>query len=542
MPMTIMKFFGFSKVSLSAACSAELQLANADVMFVLDTTGSMSQNVLNVGFNASDSKLNGLRDAVRDFYKTVANSVVDKSSTRIRFGFVPYSGTVNVKDLVSSGAMPMSYFADEAYFQTKLFNFNTPINRAQPPKTAAPVTEFYSSPITSADCVSYGNNTFPTNTGSPLAGGGPAPKATTSTAYAYQSWTYMSGSGSDARGICKRTRTVTTTDYHAVYGFTNYRFTRSKINVAAFKDFASVPLQEYSPVNSMASASVPTSGYYNRVQLGAMVGQPDVSGVDTAFYTWKGCIEERATVASLSMSPVPSGATDLDLDSPPTSDATKWRMYLDQLAYYRDVYDPFYDSTSIETKIGFAGAQAVSFCSSPAKQFTEIDTTHPDTVPDWLDAYLQDLVAIGPTYHDIGMIWGGRLASPNGIFADNVNADKAQFPSVSRHLVFMTDGAMGPTTDQYTAYGVARYDARTAPKGTYNVGLVPYHTARFLAACEKVKEMGYTVWVIGFGQSLTSEMKACSTAGRAYFAGDNTALKSTFKYIAGQVADLRVNK
>jgi hypothetical protein len=54
--------------------------------------------------------------------------------------------------------------------------------------------------------------------------------------------------------------------------------------------------------------------------------------------------------------------------------------------------------------------------------------------------------------------------------------------------------------------------------------------------------LGYTVWVIGFGQSLNTQMTACATAGRAYYASNTTALNNTFKFIAGQVADLRINK
>jgi hypothetical protein len=37
-------------------------------------------------------------------------------------------------------------------------------------------------------------------------------------------------------------------------------------------------------------------------------------------------------------------------------------------------------------------------------------------------------------------------------------------------------------------------------------------------------------------------MTSCATAGRAYYASDTTALNNTFKFIAGQVADLRINK
>jgi hypothetical protein len=180
------------------------------------------------------------------------------------------------------------------------------------------------------------------------------------------------------------------------------------------------------------------------------------------------------------------------------------------------------------------------YCPSPAKLFTTVDTTAPTVVPSWLTTYLNGLVAIGGTYHDIGMIWGGRLASPTGIFKSNVVT--TDFPSVSRHIIFMTDGEMAPETDYYSAYGTELYDNRVAPSGTTRTGLIDWHNSRFLAACTKAKAMGYTVWVIGFGQAITTQMTSCATANRAYFASNTTDLNNTFKFIAGQVADLRINK
>jgi hypothetical protein len=152
-------------------------------------------------------------------------------------------------------------------------------------------------------------------------------------------------------------------------------------------------------------------------------------------------------------------------------------------------------------------------------------------------------VAVGSTYHDIGMIWGARLASTRGTFSENVlDGDRN---SVSRHILFMTDGVMEPGSSAYNAYGIEDLDHRIAPDGAgsgANSTLANYHTKRFLAACQKAKEEGYTVWVVSFGTAITTAMKTCSSGERAYFASDSTELKSAFRYIAGQVADLRINK
>ncbi len=552
MPMVVMGLFGFQTVTLSVSCSAELQMASADVMFVLDTTGSMAYDVTNTTCcNRSDSKIVGLRSAVSSFYKTVAGAVTDKTNTRIRFAFVPYSSTVNIKTLVSSGAMPTSYLASSADFQTRLANFSTPVTVSNSPTSPGPVTETYASAISSANCTNYGKNTYPSGSGgTPINGGGPSPAATTVTTYAWLSWVQTGTSGKTAIGTCKRTKTVTTTTYKTLYNFTNWSYTKkSSIDVSAFKGLGAVSL--FTSFN--AGATVPTSGPKDRVELAKLVGQTDVSGLNTSSYTWNGCIEERATVQQLSMSPVPSGAYDLDLDSAPTSDPkTQWKMYLEPLEWYRgtgtstwttwDVTDS--DLTTKYNSASYTSPQA-AYCPAPMAQYTTVDVSDPATVPSWLTTYLNSLSASGATYHDLGMIWGGRLGSPNGIFASNVNADATKFPSVSRHVIFMTDGTMEPTSTIYNAYGTEWYDNRIAPYNATSGStgtLATYHNNRFLAACDKLKAMGYTIWVIGFGQSLTTPMQTCSTANRAYYASNTTELTNTFKYIAGQVADLRIKK
>lgn len=547
MPLTIMRIFGFNDINLSVTCSAELQMASADVMFVLDTTGSMDYDVTNTTCcGQSDSKIVGLRNAVIEFYKTVAGAITDKEHTRIRFGFVPYSSTVNVKELVSSGAMPTSYLASTADYQTRRMSFSTPVTTypADAPTTAPAVTETYSSNITQANCNNYGKNTYPSGSGgTPIPGGGPPPTATTSTAYAYLSWAKVSGSGTGALGTCKRTKTVTTTTYQTVtrYSFTNYIYSNASIDVSAFKGLGTVALNNQS---SYSGVQLATSKTYDRRQLALLAGTSEVTAgtLSNTNYTWAGCIEERKTVPQLSMSPVPAGATDLDLTSAPTSDPdTQWKMYLEPLEWYRGANATSYVSANPSSSYKVQSAQ----CPVSMKQFTVVDTSNPTTAPSWLTNYVNSLTPKGSTYHDIGMIWAGRLAAPTGIFASNVTEDSTKYPSVSRHVIFMSDGTMDPSNTAYNAYGTEYYDHRIAPSSATDgqTGtLKDYHNNRFLAVCQKLKEMGYTVWVIGFGQTLTTPMKTCATSNRAYFASDTTQLTATFKYIAGQVADLRINK
>lgn len=555
MPTTLMQLFGYTSIPLSVQCSAELQMANADVMFVLDTTGSMADNAdgTTCTGTCTTSKIAGLRNAIRSFYRTVAGAVTDKNNTRIRFGFVPYAMTVNARGLITSGAMPTSYFVDNATAQTKLVRFSTTPTYIGTPGTPVPTTQTYSAsgtnptPISSSNCTNYGNNTWPTNGGNPV-NSGTAPANTTSTSYSWRSWTMTGTSGSTQVGTCVRNVTTTTTTYQTRYLATSFRYIAQTMNVAPWKGFGAVSVVSPSGItlyssgaNNAALASYvtnqpsSTNPFYNVRDLATgTTATGTVGNVTNTTSTWGGCIEERNTVNQLSMSPIPSGAYDMDLASAPSNDATRWKPYLADLSYWRGSY-----TTSVDTTT--ATATQTDYCT-PAQmmQFTTVDTNYPNTVPTWLETYVSSLSPWGGTYHDIGMMWGARLGNPNGIFASNVN--DGNLPSVSRHIIFMTDGAMANYPSNYTAWGVTQYDGRDAPTSTTDTDLVNYHNNRFLAACTLAKNMGYTIWVIGFGQTLTPQMTACASANRAYYASNTTTLTSTFQYIAGQVADLRINK
>lgn len=88
--MTIMEFFNFGNQDVAVTCSADLNLPNTDVMLVLDTTLSMNDP------NPGDSirRIEALTNAVTSFYSTL--EAAKPEGARIRYGFVPYSQTVNV--------------------------------------------------------------------------------------------------------------------------------------------------------------------------------------------------------------------------------------------------------------------------------------------------------------------------------------------------------------------------------------------------------------------------------------------------------------
>jgi hypothetical protein len=99
-PTTIMAMFGFGSLPVSVECSADQDYINNDIMLVLDVTGSMNCKAgSNCDYAASeqtDARIAKLRQAAVSLYKALAGA----KGVRTRYGFMPYSMTVNVgKDL-----------------------------------------------------------------------------------------------------------------------------------------------------------------------------------------------------------------------------------------------------------------------------------------------------------------------------------------------------------------------------------------------------------------------------------------------------------
>jgi Flp pilus assembly protein TadG len=126
-PMTIMQIFGQASKTITVTCEAEMRIPNTDVMFVLDTTGSMAQT--NLG--DSSSKIDGLKRAVKCFYESLAkvDTTADcglmpvtgaNNSVQIRFGFVPYSSNVNVGRLLRN-----EWMVDTWAYQSRLAKFSS---------------------------------------------------------------------------------------------------------------------------------------------------------------------------------------------------------------------------------------------------------------------------------------------------------------------------------------------------------------------------------------------------------------------------------
>jgi Flp pilus assembly protein TadG len=503
-PMTITRVFGTNAVNLTVNCASRLEIPNTDVMFVLDTTGSMNDCPDNSTCNGGPtSKIAGIRAAVMDFYDTMATSI--PVGAQLRYGFVPYSSTVNVGDSLLSSWLPDNY-----NYRSRVANFNTVVYLGTA-GTPAVTTETYGSALTSSQCNSYGSNlNYPTSSSSSQTTG-TAPANTTQTSVTFQNW---GGSGSGT-GTCRRTKTVTVTSYVTKYRFTNWSYSSVSLPTNSFKAGSAVVVATGTPANTDYSD---TSRSYNVLELAAL---PTYSGT-TLDTRWGGCIEERDTVANATFSygTIPSNAYDLDLDAVPSSNATMWRPWWPEVVWSSS-FRPYDNAGN-----GYAA------CPAAARRMGAM--TRSD-----VQSYVNTLVAIGGTYHDVGMIWGARMISPTGIFAaDNATAPNGQ--PITRNIIFMTDGQMAPNQSIYGLYGMEAVDQRVSG-GNFS-DLTNRHNSRFRAMCDAARAKNIRIWVVGFGTSLSSDMTACADPGQAFQASNTATLRAQFAQIASQVARLRLSQ
>ena len=173
-----------------------------------------------------------------------------------------------------------------------------------------------------------------------------------------------------------------------------------------------------------------------------------------------------------------------------------------------------------------------SGCPAAAMKLAELNSTS-------LDTYLASLNPDGATYHDIGMIWAGRLISPTGLFQAE-NKDITASKPTNRNLIFLTDGQTEPYDLAYGAYGVDSVDQRRCNRDSA-LSLTETVEQRFLAACKQVKKKNITVWVIAFGTELNPTMTECAGQGRYFEASDASELSNAFKTIATSLGDLRIS-
>lgn len=233
----------------------------------------------------------------------------------------------------------------------------------------------------------------------------------------------------------------------------------------------------------------------------------------TSSNSWAGCIEERQTSSAItgSTTTIPAAAFDLNIDLVPNSTATRWPPY-----------DPQFASE--------AGHQVA--CPTGAVRLQAWTRSAMDT-------YLNTLRADGGTYHDIGMIWGARLISSAGVFADS--PDRFNGMPVNKFIIFMTDGLLDTGPAIYSAYGIEQYDERVTGGSLSTQD--ERHRQRFNLMCSAVKNRGVSIWVVAFASSLDANLTNCATtASQAATVSNQDALNAKFVEIGKNIGSLRLTK
>jgi Flp pilus assembly protein TadG len=495
-PMTVMSIFGVTPKTIAVSCQAVYDLADTDVMFVLDTTGSMSVTASSGSEGAAvvytradgtqaylrqeqtDSKIDALRDAVILFDKTMTdNKQID---TIVRYGFAPYSTVVNI-----GKSLPTSTVTSNLRYNSRQL--------AGDYDYVTGVTSSY--PVAQSECeiskrspsVGYGKGDSYT------AGSSTSP--TTINYYAYVNFTGSVSWTSTNGGTCKGAATVRRPLWN--YGL----FT---LDVASY----------------LNQTPVTTPGR-----------------IDGSTSKWRGCIELTTVSNATSLTPgnLPS---DLNPDVMPD-----WRPMWPEAVWSPQSGTSGTSGTSVKDESvneaksykalsSFEASDSVT-CPMEAQPLAIMTA---QSVYDYVNA--TNFKAAGNTYHDYGMSWGLRMLSTKGPFSASV-APTLGRKQPTQNIVFMTDGTPVADSDNYQMYGIEGLDKRLT-SGSNNEAA--QHSSRLRVLCDAAKQRGITVYMIAFGTSLTSDMKYCSSPGQSFYAANSGDLQTAFAAIAKRIAMLRLNQ
>ncbi|VVT16738.1 TadE/TadG family protein [Erythrobacter sp. EC-HK427] len=511
-PTTLMALFNFNTLPVSVTCGSIQSFSNLDIMMVIDTTGSMRHT------NAGDSlsRIDSVREVIRSFYDQIEASKAPE--TRIRYGFVPYASNVNVGHLLEddwvvdnwtyqsrrdTGVLLPAVGLSYTYFTNYMYVSGT---RSPNVEVSSYAATWYP-PVGDEAGYYRCEGTQPANT---------------------RIYDYVIDDSSATLSLqASPPAVITTKDGVATANGTEYWTQRDGDTCRVWSYTDTNYVENFDSITVLPSLERPVWQY-----------RPIARDVSNWRTETEGCIEERDTYVITDYDNVDfTRALDLDIDLVPTAGnpATQWRP-----RYRNDIYvrSMMHDGTGSFTTSNVTTADEYvdsgnwwfSNCPAPAQKLQEMTGTE-------LDAYLDTLVPDSATYHDIGMIWGGRLLSPTGLFASD-NADTASM-QMSRHLIWLTDGQTEPYDLAYGAYGVDGLDQRRwLPGGSET--LAANIEARFGVACEQVKNRDIVVWVIAFGTTLNPIMEECAGPGRSFQASNASELSDAFQEIAGAMSELRV--
>ncbi|MBH5322684.1 TadE/TadG family type IV pilus assembly protein [Aurantiacibacter sediminis] len=521
-PTTLMSVFGFDEVDVTVDCTSNLNFSDLDVMMVIDTTGSM--RLTNPG--DSENRIDSVRQVIQDFHTLI--EAAKSPQAEVRYGFVPYSTNVNVGHLLADDwvAETWSYQSRERGEQERTV-YTHYIDHTNWTYVSGERSE-------TTEVRRYRATHYP---GTPAAADtGDEENVGTDGYYRCEGGQPESTLQTTDEMLDERFETVTNPD-----GERRIQTWRRWHNGT-----------RYSTRRQGQTCIVETSTDTNFVQTYEKIREPrwrtrrpwiyDQYSFDMS--NWRnrtaGCVEERATYEILDYDNVDfNQALDLNIDMIPTpgDTDTQWRPMNPDAIYVRSIGNNGNGSITPErrtTTSDYAdtGDWWFSACPTPARGLAEMSG-------DELRNYLRTLDPAGATYHDIGMIWGGRLLSPTGLFAA-ANADRDGVER-SRHMIWLTDGATESYDIAYGAYGVDGLDRRRWNPETSVLSLDETVEARFSTACQQVKNRNIIVWVVAFGTELNPIMEQCGGPGRVFQASNAEELNDAFEAIARSMSELRVS-
>lgn len=534
LPTELMFMFGKEEFRLSADCTAKLEISNVDVMLVLDVTGSMAQT------NAGDSvnRITALKDATMDFFDTLTNA--DVGDGRLRFGVVPYSSTANVGQIL--------YEKNPDWLSNyTILPSRSPVIRYDWSGTNPP------SSVTSGT-TSNGSweNFLPISgfTSSAACSAVVAP-ADTMPALINAQDVNRTAQVVDRNGT-RRYVTVAGTQHR----YFNYRYNYNSFDDTCWLQRRAVTFTHAASPNPSSTSFYSQYRYEDRLFDVSNAKSGGTISVDTGNsgalrnVRWSGCVIERRTDSFGPSSNASATALDMDIDMVPTSDEnTKWRLLIPEISYPRNSTigsKPSSTGVRVVGSSSVTGSSWQSFeyhwpsgwgvCPAAAMKLTTMTASDRAT----FNTYVQSLQPLGGTYHDAGMVWGARLLSPTGLFADE-NATAPNDRPISRHIVFMTDGEMAPNVPNLTSQGYEYLMQRVGGSfDTSNAQLKDRHNNRFTQLCRAARQRGITIWVVSFGVGSNDSLNNCASSGQAFEADNAAELNEQFQAIARQISKLRL--
>jgi len=534
LPSTIMAAFGYNSFPISVTCSAEVNISNTDIMFVLDVTGSMADCPATTGCNSGPgSKIVGMRSAVMSFYDTVESATSE--AAQVRYGLVPYSQQVNV-----GFSIPRQHMANNHTYQSRLARYHPaafPNNNQGDTVVISDQVEWLprsSSNFNNTNTDNYrfrtdGSNgttarnvctNYPGTYSVNVTGNTESWQVFATTEFVNNQWADNGNSNNRAgcRARVRKTRVLNNVD--VTPQFRDWVYCPVTTGIAN-------PCGITNPARSPAGwDTVNFSSLYTNNTINLPIGN---NGAMTSV-TWDGCIEEAATVLTDTYNPIPAAAHDLNINLVPANEAQRWKPALINAVWKREDSNGnqinWLWQTGDESRPGWT-------CPRASRKLSEISRND-------LQAYVDALQASGNTYHDIGMLWGARFISPRGIFsAENDLAPNGE--PISRHIVFMTDGAQVNNIENYSIHGIEWWDRRVTGNGNSTTEF-NRRAARLQAICRAAQQENITVWVVAFGTTLTQNLRDCASPGRAFQANDNATLTEQFRQIAQTIAALRLTQ